>query len=181
MATGQQRTPGRPQSQRGDVTGRKAEVLKEQAEDLVDARRGEMGMVNSARAQVKQEGVINLMGNEPRLETGERVDITAVEPEPLPEPEPISEGREVNRGGAEGSASIKEIAPVQPRPRDVHEVAEEGSEMLPTRVQALFDLEDMTLGQGNLVTMRAGYRYELPRWMADHLAGKNVVNILTYS
>lgn len=177
---GQQRTQ-RPQSQRGDVTGRKAEVLKEQAEDAVDARRGEMGMVNSQRAQVKQEGVINLMGDAPRLETGERVDLADKEPVPVDEPEPIAEGREINRKSGDSGPSVKEIAPPEARPRDVNEVAEEGSEMNPTRIHVLFDLEDVTMGQNNTFSMRAGYRYELPRWMAEHLADKGVANILTYN
>lgn len=74
MAAG--KTPPKPAprtrknpSQRGDFTGNKKEALQREHEAAVSERRDEIGMVTAQTAAIKDEGVIDLMGSEPRLDT----------------------------------------------------------------------------------------------------------------
>lgn len=170
-----QQRGARPQSQRGDTTGRLKEALTAQHEDAVEQRRGELGMINASKAAVKQDGVIDLTGDVPTLEgTDQLVDTSAREPNVI-EREAEPQGRNINTGH-EATAVVEEL----PQPKasgGLAEVLTEDDADTPTTIESLFDLEDITLGIGNTVTLKAGYKYRLPAWMAKHLDERHLVNI----
>lgn len=168
------------QSQRGDVTGRLSEVLAGEAEDKVNERRAEMGMITHNQRAVKQEGVIDLTGDTPRLEgTDELLDLASI-PIVTDEPTPVPAGRNINNGSGATNEVLELPQPVED-PKSSREVLEPGKEMEAVTVQILFELEDITLGQGNTMTLKSGYRYKMPRWQAEHLEHRQVANILTFS
>lgn len=169
------------QSQRGDVTGRMSEVLAEEAEDKVNERRAEMGMITHSQRQVKQDGVIDLTGEHPRLEgTDELLDLATTPTIKPDEPTPVPEGRNINSGSGATNEVLELPQPVSD-PKSPRAVMEPGREMEPVTIMALFELEDITLGQGNTMTLKSGYRYKMPRWQAEHLVSRQVANILTFS
>lgn len=177
-----QRGP-RPQSQRGDVTGTNARVLAEEAENAVEERRGELGMMTHANRVIKDTGIIDMTDSKRPVLEGTEIEIdTSSEPTLAAErAEPVPEGRNINTGS---NANVKVMELPQPeaaKARGPMEAVEEGRENDPIVVQSLFDLEDITLGYGNDMSLKSGYRYKLPRWMAEHLESRGVVNVLTYS
>lgn len=179
MANSNARKPG-PQRPPGDFTGRQKEVLEKEHEEAVEARRDELGLVSAAKAQVKDEGVIDMMDGEPKLEgTDELIDTAAREPEVIEKVETPPEGTKLDGGGM---ANIDVYELPEERPQAVAGKGEVVTPELmnePTLIRALYDIEDVTIGYGNNFTFREGYRYRVPRWVAAHLEEKGLALVLS--
>ncbi len=167
-------------SQRGDFTGNKKEALQREHEETVASRREELGMIGAAKAQIKDEGIIDLMDGQPKLDgTDELVDAAAREPAPLEQP-PVVAPEGTKLGGSETSIDVFEIPPEPPQA--LHQPGEAYNVTVakePTLIRSLYDIEDVTIGQGNTFTFREGYRYKVPRWVAAHLEEKGLCDVLS--
>lgn len=174
------RKPG-PQSRPGDFTGRQKEVLQKEHEEAVNARREELGLISAGRQQVRDEGVIDLMEGEPKLEgTDELIDAAAREPEVVPSQEPVGPQGTKLHGGGQSTIDVYELPEERPQAAVAQGEALTAELMNePTLIRSLYDIEDVTIGYGNNFTFREGYRYRVPRWVAAHLEEKGLALVLS--
>jgi hypothetical protein len=149
----------------GDFTGKKKEKLakanaKEQAE-----RAKEVSMVTAAEDERKSNEVVDYTKEKPTQpkQTGP-VDLTA-------------------EGQDSGEASLDEVV-AQTReeggedPAPVAVSTATRVEKSKVRVRARFDLEQVTIGKGNHYDFEAGRQYLLPPNAAEHLAERDLVDVL---
>lgn len=184
---GQQRG-GKPQSRRGDFTGNQKDKLAQEHAELVAAREGELGLINQSVRDAKDGGVIDLMAGgdgtlqHPDLDPDEVVEVNqrGAQTELRSPDKPNEEGTELLGSGA--TISVVEMPEEKPRAALVKGSAFTPDTLNePCMVKALYDLEDITLGYGNTVTLKSGWRYKLPRWAAAHLEEKGLVLVLDLS
>lgn len=183
---GQQRGR-RPQSQRGDFTGNKKAQLAQENADAVEARRQELGIVTEQTKAIKDEGVIDLMDGQPRLEHPDLepdqevlIDTAAREPGVREEKTPAPEGTKLQSTTGPGTIEVFELEEERPQAAmAANEVLTKEAMNEPTIIRALYDLEDITIGYGNTHTFREGYRYKVPRWVAAHLEEKQLCIVLS--
>jgi len=177
---GQQRGARNP-SQRGDFTGNQKEVLQRQHEDAVNERRDELGLVTAGQQAIKDEGVIDLTSGQPVLEgTDKLIDTAARQPGVVEQEEVPEEGTRIGSGTS--TYDVMEMPDEKPKAlAQAGEVLTPDLLNSPTLVRALYDLEDITIGYGNTFTFREGYRYRVPRWVAQHLEEKNLALVLSLS
>lgn len=207
MAGGKQRGP-RPPSTRGDYTGNKKEALQKEHAEAVDARREELGIISSQQQTIKQDGVIDMMGEKPMLDlptpdlqqalseqlaalhptqdgpiadaTRLEVDTTG-EPSLVPPADPVPpQGKRL--GDGKTTIDVFELEPEKPRAAlTAGEAIDKDRLNEPTLIRSLYDLEDVTIGYGNTFNFRADYKYRVPRWVAIHLEEKGLCDVLSLS
>lgn len=178
---GTQRDQGRPQSRRGDATGHKADVLRREAEDQLEARREEIGMLHQSTENAKQNGVVDLTGEEPVLDyKGDAAldgKLVGNDGSLYEAPQEVSGGTQINSGS---SYTVEEIEPPTESLAQISadEVVNRDALNRPVLIRAEYDLEDVTIGYGNTYTLKQGWRYKVPRHVAIHLESKNVITVL---
>lgn len=207
--SGSQRTRKAP-STRGDHTGRMKETLQREHEEAVEARRGEIGLISGAKAAVKQDGIIDMMGETPVLDMesapdwqqqlaaqladkgptqdgpiddalhGQPVDTTAREPMVQQPQAPVPP--QGTRIGSQDSVEVFELPPEKPLAAvTAGQTLDKDQLNFPTEIRSLYDLEDVTIGYGNTYTFRADYKYRVPYWIAMHLQEKGLCDVLSVS
>lgn len=185
---GQQRGP-RPASTRGDYTGNKKQALLKQHEEQVNERREELGIVSERTQSIKDEGVVNLMGDKPVLEhpeleqeDAEQLDVTQTpdgKVDVTPTPQPMSEqGEKLHSSSGQGNIEVFELPEERVTARTPQALTQE-NQNAPTTIKVLYDLEQVTIGQGNTYDFKAEYRYKVPRWVAAHLEEKGLCIVLS--
>lgn len=143
-----------------DMTGRKQQELQEQHAAELQAREGEIALMNAATAVALEDGVFD-------PSSGRQIDGLS--------PEEIAEGvvfvddadavQDLTQGGnGVGPAPVVEVQP---------EMVTVGGGDKVIRVNT--KLEDVTIGQGNHYTFEEGKRYKVPAHVAAHLEEKGYI------
>lgn len=160
----------------GDFTGIQKERLAKQHAEEQQKRAGEMAMVTAAQDQKKSREV---------------VDYTKPKPAPAPDPGPVDyvEGNQDEEGGesdpvidaivASARESGDEPEPTAPAsPNAAQPVAPVRVEKTATLIRARYDLPQVTIGHGNTYDFEEGRQYRVPPNVANHLAERELVDIL---
>lgn len=161
----QPRTRPGQQSRPGDATGRKREQLSREHAEEVARREGEIAMVTAERSRSRDEDVIDPLTREIINEdTGAVTRMDADDEDEAP------------RIIGVGNSAIEEIQEAKAT-RGKTAVVERTQDYLQEKViiRVNADLENVTLGYGNVVDFKEGNRYRVPRWVAEHLDEKGLV------
>jgi hypothetical protein len=142
----------------GDVTGREKAKLAEQHKAELDAREGEITLINSRAAEAREQ-TVDLTGDEKHFEQPVQPEIVQPADEDkvqAPAPRPATTpGVEV----VEDEVEVQEVeAPVKIREFRVNE-----------------DLENVTIGQGTNYNFYEGTKYRAPSHIYDHLEEKGYI------
>lgn len=152
----------------GDITGRKA--AKKQAELKKEQQEAASQMATVAqREREEQEEVISLVRQDP-------------EPEPEPEFE-YQDGTPSEEPEPDATVEAIVAEADQPAPQEVGGIVRQTGgptvvQPKTKKIRALFDLPQVTIGAGNHFDFVEGRKYEVPANVADHLAEKELVDIL---
>lgn len=158
--------PGR-QAKPGDVTGRKREELAREHSEELKAREGEISLITAERTRSENEDIIDLETREIIKDDGSVLKM---------DDEDEDEGPRLI-GSSTATMEIEEL----PDPKEeqakngkvVHaHTVEYLNEKVVVRVNC--DLEEVTLGYGNIFSFVEGRRYRVPRWVAMHLEEKGL-------
>lgn len=148
--------PGQ-QARHGDATGRKREELQREHSEELAARENEIALVNAEHTRSHDEDVIDPATREIIKQDGSILRMDA-------------DTDDAPRVIGTGDAAIEELDEPAPTPGAA---VPDLNEKVVIRVNA--DLEDVTLGYGNVYSFIEGRRYRVPRWVADHLDSKGLI------
>jgi len=154
----------------GDFTGRQKQKLAEQHAQEQQQRATEVALATAAEDRKKQAEIVDYTqpAPPPPPEDTGPVDLTVT---PDDESDPTIE-------------SIVASTKQQAKPADVEERVETSGEQpveveRPSRrVRARFDLNKVTVGRGTFYDFEAGRKYIVPPHVAQHLAERELVDVL---
>lgn len=148
----------RTQVRPGNTTGLKAEQLKREHAEELALREGQISTITIEAARSKNEDILDLDTNEVIRPDGSVSQIVADEDDA-----PILIGS--------GVVKIEELASASPTAT----IAQGLDPMEKVVITVAADLEDVTLGYGNIYSFKEGGKYRVPRWIAEHLEERGLV------
>lgn len=160
----------------GDFTGHQKAKLAQQHAEEQQKRAGEMAMITAEQS---------------RKGSREVIDYTNVkQPAPAPDPGPVDYTEGAAAPEDDSDPTIDAIVaqthddddphemPQAPRPAAAQPVQPTIVKRDSVLIRARYDLENVTIGQGNHYNFEAETRYRVPANVAEHLAERSLVDIL---